>query len=142
MDWTPDPCNHAMQELRVALKGGEQRLTELADAKPDALQLTHKLAYSFLDSMLQSSAPLTMRPQQQALCAVCHALVKYGMTRQAVLERYAAKATGGALNGNSADVVQALDVRIIALLLRECHSSTATAARVCLHMCQRRRDDA
>jgi hypothetical protein len=63
--------------------------------QPEALKLAHKLAYSFADSIMQSTAPLTMRPQQQALCAVCHALVKYGMEKEAVLMRYMEKACLG-----------------------------------------------
>lgn len=54
--------------------------------------MTYKLARSFLDSMLQSDAVLTMTPQQQALCAVCHALEKHGMPQKAVLQRYAGHA--------------------------------------------------
>jgi hypothetical protein len=84
------------QELRIASKGGEAVIAALEASQPDALKLAHKLAYSFTDSVLQSSAPLTMRPQQQALCAVCHALVKYGMPKETAVERYAMKAQGGA----------------------------------------------
>lgn len=74
----------------------EVAVTEVVNQKPGALNMIYKLARSFLDSMIQSDAVLIMTPQQQALCALCHALEKNGMTRQAVLQRYAGHATSNA----------------------------------------------
>jgi hypothetical protein len=45
-----------------------------------------------IDSMIQSMAPLTMCPQQQALCTVCYALMKAGLPEDVVINRYLFKA--------------------------------------------------
>lgn len=67
-------------------------LQKLSPNPSEALGTAHKLAHSMTNSIIQSDAPLTMCPQQQALCAVCHALVKGGLKQQDVLARYASKA--------------------------------------------------
>jgi hypothetical protein len=75
------------------------------------MHLVHKLAYSFLDSIVQSDAPLLMSPQQQALCAVYHALKHYGMPNDVILSRYARKAAaGGSGVGQMKSVIDALEV--------------------------------
>lgn len=101
------------QELRVATQDDDLAVSEMLSRQPAALKLAQKLAYSFADSIMQSTAPLTMRPQQQALCAVCHALVKYGMEKEAVLMRYVDKACLGRENAtlDQECMVDALEVR-------------------------------
>ena len=47
----------------MSLKAGDERMQALVARHPDGLQLVHRLAKSFADSIVQSSAPLTMRPQ-------------------------------------------------------------------------------
>lgn len=85
-----------MQEINLARERKESAVTGILAQNPGALTLISKLARSFLDSMIQSDAVLSMTPQQQALCAVCHALEKNGMPRQAVLQRYAEHASSNA----------------------------------------------
>lgn len=101
-------------------------MKQLLSQRPDGLQLVHKLAKSFADSIVQSTAPLTMRPQQQALCAVCHALMHYGMPREAVLQHYAAAASSkreaGADEGGAA-VTEALAVCFHSTACRQYGSS-------------------
>lgn len=67
---------------------------KLVESRPEEnlLQGVGRLARSFVDSIIKSDAVLLMTPQQQALCAVCHALQKHGMAPQTVLQRYAALA--------------------------------------------------
>lgn len=72
----------------MAASEQEAAVKTLVDAKADVLKGVHKLAYSFADSIVQSAAPLTMRPQQQALCGVCHALCKHGMPHEDIVARY------------------------------------------------------
>lgn len=94
-------------------------MADILCQKPGVLNGTYKLARSFLDSMLQSDAVLTMTPQQQALCAVCHALEKHGMPQQAVLQRYASHASADAERQQA--VVQQLQVCISAAARANCH---------------------
>ena len=81
-----------MQELRCAAEAGEELLQQLSPSPSEALSTAHKLAHSMTNSMIQSDATLTMCPQQQALCTVCHALIKGGLSQHDVLDRYASKA--------------------------------------------------
>eukprot|EP00892_Ulva_mutabilis_P007192 jgi/Ulvmu1/4845/UM020_0131.1 len=85
-----------LEEINMAAENQEEQVTQILTQKPGMLNMTYKLARSFLDSMLQSDAVLTMTPQQQALCAVCHALEKHGMPQNGVLDRYANHASADA----------------------------------------------
>lgn len=80
----------------MATERKEAAVTEVLSKNSGALNMIYKLARSFLDSMIQSDAVLILTPQQQALCAVCHALERNGMPRQAVLQRYAQHASANA----------------------------------------------
>lgn len=108
--------SHVMQELRVAAQEGDGPVSAMLSAQPDALKRAHKLAYSFADSIVQSTAPLTMRPQQQALCAVCHALCKYGMSHEDAVARYVRSArmsADEAVQADEAALKDALQVQTV-----------------------------
>lgn len=66
------------------------------------LRNVHKLSYSFADAITRSDAPLLMSPHQQGLCAVAHSLQKYGLTADAVVERYAGLMPKGGAAGEGA----------------------------------------
>lgn len=85
-----------VEEINMATERKEAAVTEVLSKNSGALNMIYKLARSFLDSMIQSDAVLILTPQQQALCAVCHALERNGMPRQAVLQRYAQHASANA----------------------------------------------
>lgn len=108
-----DTAGRNSQEINVAKERKESAVTGILSQNPGALTLIAKLARSFLDSMIQSDAVLAMTPQQQALCAVCHALEKNGMPRQDVLQRYAQHASSNADEQQS--VIDELQVRCSAM---------------------------
>lgn len=74
-----------LRALDATWKKREKRPDE---AGKDVLDVTASYARSCVDSIVQSEALLLMSPQQQALSAVCTALMNYGMPADVCVRRY------------------------------------------------------